>query len=387
MDSEPYPEDSHAAGPAGVRRAAAFVGDAESMLAVEGALPEWEVDVHHGNIRTAIGALADDAAPKLILVDLDGDRYPAGSIHELASVCEVGAVVVALGSWDSARYGRDILATGVADYLIKPITPTRVREVVAAAMAADGSPRWRGRSVGFAGTGGSGATTLLAATAITAAASGRYVAVLDLNRAFSALSFLLDVDPAAGLDELLEDAASGALDPELVNAARTSHSDRISVFGYRWNPLLPPSPAFKSVRLLLADLCRRFHLVLVDPEPSARVAVLRECDVRVLVSEPTRSGAMRLARTLGSLGSGTSVVHVHNRTRPIRRSDVAKALRAAGAVGRPDVDIPFLPELPELSDWGYLFDRFPRPLRKPLGRLTDLLAAGADHPQAAALAA
>ena len=161
--------------------------DPDTGLAVRAALPEWEVEVHDGNIRTAIGAMPGDASPALILVDLDGVPYPVGSIHELASVCAAGTIVVALGSPDDARYSRDILNTGVADYLPKPIEAERLREVVVGELAGDSDRHWRGRSAGFAGTGGSGATTLLAATAITAAARGRYVAVLDLNRAFSAL--------------------------------------------------------------------------------------------------------------------------------------------------------------------------------------------------------
>lgn len=379
MDSESPPADPKSAPgpPPDVRRAGVFVADPETRAAVEAALPEWEVDVYEGNIRTAIGVLAGAAPWQLILVELDGDQYPAGSIHELAAVCELGTVVVALGSQDSARYSRDILATGIADYLIKPVTANRLREVVAGAMVSEDAPHRRGRSVGFAGTGGSGATTLLAATAITAAARGQYVAMLDLNRVFSALPFLLDVEPAPGLDELLDSAETGTTDPELIEAARVSHSDRISVFGYRWSVRPPPAPSFKSVRQLLADLCRQFHLVLVDPEPSGRVAVLRDCDVRVLVSEPTLSGARRAARASAVLGAGSPIVHVRNRTRPLGRSQVKRALRAARVADAPDVEIPFDADVPELADWGHLFDKFPRRLRKPLGRLTDRLAAAA----------
>ena len=379
MDSEPPPADPRpAAGPPfDVRRAGVFVADPDTRLAIQAALPEWEVDVYEGNIRTAIGVLAGETPRQLILVELDGDPYPAGSIHELAAVCEVGTVVVALGSQDSSRYSRDILATGVADYLIKPVEPARLREVVAGALGPEGAPDRRGRSVGFAGTGGSGASTLLAATAITAAARGQYVAMLDLNRVFSTLPFLLDVEPASGLDELLDSAETGAADPELVEAARVSHSDRISVFGYRWSVRPPPAPSLKGVRQLLADLCREFHLVLVDPEPSGRVAVLRDCDLRVLVSEPTLSGARRAARAAAVLGEGSPIVHVRNRTRPLGRSQVKRALRAARVANAPDVEVPFDADVPELSDWGHLFEKFPRRLRKPLRRLTDRLAVAA----------
>ncbi len=376
MGPEPLPPTSRpASGPPDIRRAAAFVADPDTKLAVQAGLPEWEVAAHDGNIRTAVGVLASTASPELILVDLDGVSYPVGSIHELAAVCEPGSVVLALGSRDSARDSRDILTTGVADYLVKPLAPARLREVVAGTLAGESERRAPGRSVGFAGTGGSGASSLLAATAITAAARGRYVAVLDLNRAFASLPFLLDVEPVPGLDDLLEAAATGAPDPELVDAARVSRSDRIAVFGYRWNPQLPPPAPVRNIGYLLADLCRRFHLVLVDPEALGRVAVLRDCDVQVLVSEPTRIGTLRSARTFAALESASSVVHVRNRTRPLGRSDVRKALAAAEASRAPDVEIPFDDTLPELSDRGHLPGRLPRRLQKPLGHLADLLDA------------
>ncbi len=373
---------------ADIRWARAFVMDPDTSLALQAALPEWEVEVHDGNIRTAISAMPGDASPALILVDLDGVPYPVGSIHELASVCAAGSIVVALGSRDDVRYSRDILNTGVTDYLPKPVEAERLREVVVGELAGDSDRHGRGRSAGFAGTGGSGATTLLAATAITAAARGRYVAVLDLNRAFSALPFLLDVQPAPGFDELIESAAAGAPDPDLIEAAQVSRSDRIAVYGYRWNPLLPMPASFRNLRLLVMELCKRFHLVLVDPEAPGRVPVLRDCDVQVLVSEPTRIGARRAARALAALGSGSSVVEVRNRTRRLGRSEVRKAHRASGAAREPDVEIPFEATLPELSDWGHLsVDRLPRPLGKALDRLVDILDAGDERSHPAARAA
>ena len=356
------------------RQAGAFVADPRTRDALHRALPEWELEVRDGNVRTAVGVLADGRSPKLLFVDLDGVSYPAGSIHELAAVCEVGTVVIALGSRDDARFSRDVLTTGVADYLIKPVAPDRLR-AVAAAGASGRRSRGRGRSVGFAGTGGSGATTLLAATAARAAANGSHVAVVDLHRAFSAHSFLLDVEPAPGFDELLDAAGSGVPDPELVDAARVAHSDRLSVYSYRWNPILPPAPTLKGIRQLLEELCNQFHLVLVDPEPRWRMSVLRDCDVQVLVTEPTQSGVRRSVRVRAGLELQRPTVHVLNRTRGLRRSTAVKALHSAGIEQDPDVEFPFDATLPELSDWGYLHDRLPRQFRAPLGKLVDLLMA------------
>ena len=361
------------------RTASAFVMDPETRQALERGLPDWELDVRDGNIRTAAKVLAGAASPRLLLVDLDGVRYPAGSVHELAAVCAVDTVVVALGSDDSARFGRDLLTTGVADYLIKPVTPVRLQEVVTGAQSPPArGPDWQGLAVGFTGTCGSGATTLLAATAIAAAERGRYVSVLDLNRAFGGVPFLLDVEPEAGFDDLIETAAGGTVDPELVEAARVSHSDRISVYGYRWRPLLPPPAPVSGVRRLLSALRRRSHLVLVDPEPHGRAGVLRDCDVRVLVVEPTECGILRFVRARAGLDAGRATLQVHNHTRRTGRSEVANSLRAAASVDAPDVAFPFEADLPELSDWGHLADRLPRGFRKPLHALIDLLDAAPD---------
>ena len=89
--------------------------------------------------------------------------------------------MIALGSDGTARSSREILLAGVSDYLVKPVIAAAVREAArAAGSAANGSAE--GWLVGFAGTGGNGATTLAAAPALLAAERGRYASVLDLNR-------------------------------------------------------------------------------------------------------------------------------------------------------------------------------------------------------------
>ena len=376
-----------AAGSGFARRAGAFVADPDTRNTLQRALPGWTLDVHEGNIRTAVGALAGNASPEVLLVDLDGVAFPVGSIHELASVCEVGTSVVALGSRDDARFSRNILTTGVTDYLVKPISPDSLREVVADASMADRNSHPHGRSAGFTGTGGSGATTLLAATATAAAESGRYVTVLDLGRAFSTLPFLLNVEPAPGLEDLLESAANGPPDPDLVNTARFPQSDRISVYGYRWNPVLPPPAAPEAVRHLLAEFCQRSHLVLVEPEPHHRAATLRECDISVLVTEPTPIGDRQSARVRTSLGADHPFVHVRNHTR--HRADLAEEPSAMAAEPPPDIEFPFEADLSDLIESGRLFGHLPRRFQEPLQQLTSILAtsSGDNGPSAAKPAA
>ena len=366
--------------------ALAFATDPRSERALREGLSDFQ-DAHvwPGDLRAAAAALGQGHSPRLVFVDIDGIPYPAGAVYELSAVCEVGTVVIALGSDDTARFSREILLAGVSDYLVKPITAAAVRESAArvAGAAARGTTRGaaEGWLVGFAGTGGSGATTLAAATALLAAERGRYVSVLDLNRTFSTLSFLLDVEPAGGLVDLLSTVARASLHPEMVDGMRAERSARIAVYGYPWSAVPPPLAPVWAVCELLVELQRRSHLVIVDgmDDPAARQTLLAMVDARVLVVEPTATGtasaARMTARIAPMIDQDWPVVLVQNHTRAFEARAGAQALAGAGVTPAPDVVVPFEPTLPSITDRGWPQGRLPRTLREPLDRLADRLLA------------
>ena len=365
--------------------ALAFATDAASEHALrEGLAGCSDAQVWPGDLRTAAAALGEGQAPRLLVVDLDGTAYPAGAIHELAAVCEVGTAVIALGSDDTARSSREILLAGVSDYLVKPVTAAAVRAAAARAARSPEHGEARGWLVGFAGTGGSGTTTLAAATALMSAERGRYVSVLDLNRTFSALSFILDVEPAGGLVDLLSTVARASLHPEMVDGVRAMRSDRIAVYGYPWSAEPPPLAPVWAVCELLAELQRRSHLVIVDgmDDPATRQTLLAMVDARVLVLEPTATGAAAASRLIARLGpmleQDWPCVLVQNHTREHEAGAGSRALARAGMSAPPDITIPFDPALPSIGDRGWPKGQMPRALREPLARLADLVLASPD---------
>ena len=360
-----------------------FATDPESESALRAGLSDHPLpQVWPGGLRTAVATLGAGHAPRLLFVDLDETPYPAGAIHELASVCEVGTEVIAFGSNPTARFSREILLAGVSDYLVKPLTADAVREAAARVAGGEAAAAPGGWSVGFAGSGGSGSTTLAAATALLAAERGRYVSVLDLDRTFPALAFLLDVEPASGLVEVLSTAARASLHPEMVDAMRAKRSDRISVYGYPWSAVPAPPPPVWAVCELLQELQRRSHLVIVDglDDPATRLALLAVTDGRVLVAEPTGAGARAAARFLDRLGPmagpDRAALVVQNHTRAGKAKAGAKVLRDAGVEPAPEVVVPFEPALPAVTDRGWPNDRLPKPLRKPLDALVERVLAG-----------
>lgn len=363
--------------------ALAFATDPETESALrEGLSDHADPQVWPGDLRTAIEVISAGHSSQLIFADLDETPYPAGAIHELAAVCEMGTVVVALGSNGTARFSREVLLAGVSDYLVKPVTPTAVREAATRASRPAAAEPAGGWSVGFAGTGGSGATTVAAATALVAAERGRYVSVLDLNRTFPALSFLLDVEPAAGLVELLSTVARASLHPEMVDSMRTERSDRIAVYGYPWSAVPPPLAPVWAVCELLVELQRRSHLVLVDglDDPATRLALLALVDTRVMVVEPTPDGAAQAAHVLERFGpmfdEEWPFVLVQNHTRGFKPAAGAKVLNGAGVDAPADVVIPYEPSLPAIADRGWPGGRLPKSLQRSLDTLADRILTG-----------
>ena len=371
--------------PEGPVAALAFASDPETedtlrqgLLHFEGPTSDCDdPQVWPGGLRAAVAALAAGHSSALVIVDVDGIAYPSGAIHELAEVCEVGTAVIAVGSNDTARFSREILLAGVNEYLVKPLTVEKVREATGRVFAFRADAPATGRVAGFAGTGGSGATTLAVATALHAAETGRYVSVLDLNRTVPVTALLLDVQPAAGLEQLIEVAGKAPPESKMVNGVRAQRSERISVYGYRWAPVLPAAPGIPALAWLLGELRGRSQLVLVDgiDDPRTQFALLSEVDIPVLVAEPTARGAARATRMVQLLEGCRPAVAVQNHTRAFRTDAGARSLIDAGMETGPDIVVPYLPSLPEIADRGWPGDRLPRRLRKPVAELLDRIVA------------
>jgi len=335
--------------------------------------------VHRGDIEAAIKYLTRTMSPQVVIVDLDGSRFPAGSIHELAGVCEFGTQVIAVGSNDTARLARELLTTGVNDYLPKPVSASEIRESVRFALDGEGAPPrlYAGRVIAFAGCGGGcGATTLAAVTAQAAAARGSYVSALDLARTFGALPWMLNVEPPAGLDELLGLAGTGqSSGAGMIDSVCAAAGPRLSVYGYRLGEGVSPAPSAAAVHWLTEQLANRSHLVLLDGISDADMLrpVLENADERVLVYEPTLASLNHVACILALLGEGREAVLVENHTRARKSALFPGHIREALAGREPDLRIPFEPKLPAATNRGKPNESLGRKYRKSLNRLVERL--------------
>ena len=343
-----------------------FAADAETERALRAGLSSHEARIQRGRFDAALRTLAAEPSAKLVFVDLDGVPQPEAAARELAAVCAFGTVLVAMGSTDTAHLTRALLREGIADYLVKPISAAAVRGVCATAL--DDAPErlYAGRVITFAGTAGSGVSTLIAAVARGVAADSRTASVVDLDSGSVALPTLLGTEPNGDLAALLATLGPGApdtgqplepdgpldherlVDPELLDSVcAPADTPGISLVAYPGTGPVPQAPSPPAVHNLLGYMANRAHVVLVAglDDPEARTAIMQEADARVLLFEPTLTSIGAAVHCLSLLGAEHPALLVQNHPR-MRRSTLSPAqIQYALADRRPDVTIPFEPAL------------------------------------------
>ena len=343
-----------------------FAADAETERALRAGLSGHEARIRRGRFDAAVRTLAAEPSAKLVFVDLDGVPEPESAARKLTAVCAFGTVLVAMGSTDTAHLTRALLREGIADYLVKPITAAAVRGVSATALDDVPERPYAGRVIAFAGTAGSGVSTLVAAIAREVAVGRRTASVVDLDPESVTLPTLLGTEPAGDLKTLLATLEPGApdtepppdsagpLDPEplvgpemLDGLCAPADTPGISLVAYPGTGPMPEAPSPPAVHNLLATMANRAHVVLLSGlhDPESRTAIMQEADARVLLYEPTLPSIGAAVHCLALLGPEHPALLVQSHPR-MRRSALSQAqIQYALAERRPDVTIPFEPAL------------------------------------------
>src|SRR6478735_2686124 len=123
---------------------AAFICDETALDVLRPVVIEmgWQPEkCNKGGLRNAVQSLSISASPAILLVDLSESGDPLNDINALAEVCEPGTVVIAAGQINDVRLYRDLIASGLHDYLLKPLSPDALRDAFAAAQAVFATPK------------------------------------------------------------------------------------------------------------------------------------------------------------------------------------------------------------------------------------------------------
>lgn len=159
--------------------------------------------VHMGGIPNAIEFYQSAATPNLIILESrEEPKQLLASLERLAEVCDQTTRVVVIGHYNDVGLYRELMRSGISEYVVAPISMTDIVSVISAIFVdPDADPI--GRSIAFIGAkGGVGSSTI--AHNVGWAMSKLFtseVVVADMDLAFGTANINFDQDPAQGIAE------------------------------------------------------------------------------------------------------------------------------------------------------------------------------------------
>lgn len=299
-------------------------GDAIRPIAAE---MGWSPDkVMRGGLRAAIQNLAVSASPNVLLVDLSETSDPLNDINGLAEVCEPGTVVIATGMINDVRLYRDLVASGIQDYLLKPFNPDQLRDAFSHAQAVFSAPKGAEASQDrphlmtavIGSRGGVGASTIAASLAwLFGDKDKRSTALLDLDVHFGTDALALDLEPGRGLTDAIENPSR--IDGLFIERALVRVNDKLAVLSAEApinQPLITDGSAFFQLQ---EEIRAAFECTVIDLPRHMLVQhpmLVPDLNSVVLVTEITLAAARDCIRFLAwfkSHAPHASVVLVANR--------------------------------------------------------------------------
>jgi pilus assembly protein CpaE len=282
----------------------AFVADGETERTLRGCLDHLGYTgaaIARGGLQKAIDALGTERSPEFLVVDISGVAMPVSEIHNLAEVCEPGVTVIAIGDRNEVGLYRDLLHSGVSDYIVKPLTAPLLEKALNARGSAEHGAIHRklGTTVAFVGArGGVGTTTLAVNLAWhLAERQNRRVALLDLDLHNGDCALALDVKATQGLREALVHPAR--IDTILLERVMAPVGERLFVLSAE-EPLREHIEFnAAAVETLVRALRQQFHYVVIDVPRSAAPAcieALDTADFRIVVLDQTLRSARDAVR-------------------------------------------------------------------------------------------
>lgn len=306
----------------------AFVCDDETVDLIGPVAVEygWSAEkVNKGGLRNAVQSLSVSASPNVLFIDLSESADPLTDINSLAEVCEPGTIVIAAGQVNDVRLYRDLVASGIHDYLLKPFTVDQLRDTFAAAQAMLSGPRAEAQQdkphvmttvIGV--RGGVGASTIATSLAwMFGEKAHRSTALLDLDIHFGTGALSLDLEPGRGLTDAIENPSR--IDGLFIERAMVRANERLSVLSAEApinQPMMTDGTAFFQLQ---EELKNAFESTVLDLPRQMLINyphMVHDAHVAVVVSELTLAATRDTIRLLAWLKSNapqTKVIVVANK--------------------------------------------------------------------------
>ncbi len=269
--------------------------------------------VSKGGLRNAIQTLSVSASPNILLVDLSESGDPLNDINGLAEVCEPGTVVIAVGQINDVRLYRDLMVSGLHDYMLKPLSPDAVRDTLTQAQAMLIAPKPEDESGAHSHVstavigvrGGVGASSIAVSLAwLLSDRIGRLTALLDLDVHFGTGALSLDLEPGRGLTDAIDNPSR--IDGLFIERAMIKANEKLSLLSAEApisSPVMTDGTAFFQLQ---EELRAAFEATIIDLPRNMLINyphLVHDTQVVVVVTELSLAAARDTIRILAWLKS------------------------------------------------------------------------------------
>jgi pilus assembly protein CpaE len=262
-------------------------------------------------------------------------------------------VVIAVGQVNDVRLYRDLLASGIHDYLLKPLSPGPVRDALVSAQTLFMTPKVSDAeaaksriTAAVIGTRGGVGTSMIATSLAWLFSTDHKLptALLDLDVHFGTGALSLDLEPGRGLTDAIEKPSR--IDGLFIERAMIRANDNLAILSAEApisTPLTTDGAAFVQLE---EEFRHAFEITVIDLPRNMVVNfphLLAEVNVAVLATELTLASArdaIRLLSWLKSSAAHARPIVVANKV----QSGVAEISRAdfeTSIERRIDVSVPF----------------------------------------------
>jgi pilus assembly protein CpaE len=192
-------------------------------------LAKSRVNLLEGGLVRAVDHYADNPTPQVIIAEDNGnDQDLIEHLGHLAEVCEPGTKVIVLGQLNDISIYRYLMAQGVSEYLVTPVSAPEILNTIQAIFADPSAPP-RGKLLAFVGArGGVGSSAVAQNVAwLLAESIGDDVIYIDFDIAFGTAGLAFNTDSKQTIAEAL--AAPDRVDPVLIERFLVRYGEHLKL--------------------------------------------------------------------------------------------------------------------------------------------------------------
>lgn len=308
-------------------------------------------EIKEGDSRAVLEFLASGSfSGKTLIFDVAGSDDPLTAILPVLTALPHDTQVIVIGSVNDIQIYREMIESGVADYLVKPLTATtllqtfqKIDQQVAAvaALSVPAAPEVKTKDkkpvIVVLGTRGGVGASSFSSNLAWAAANEFHIetSLVDLDLQYGTIALGLDIEPTRGLREALENP--DRIDSLFVNSSSSRIGKSLTVMAAEEPVSDPIRIAGDALKRLVEALNQERACIVIDvprSETHLRSQALGVATHVVVVTEPSLAGLRDSIRLLGMVQTyapDARVFFVANRSGPNKE----------GAIKRPEFEKAF----------------------------------------------